>query len=110
MKLLCRRRGRFPFNERGDLGGIFKEANVEWDAFWKGDTGRAFTYAPGTDVHGNPLNPAPAPATPDPNAAQDAALSAQTAQRRAALASGSITGGSQPILGSDIHSLNLGGS
>jgi hypothetical protein len=51
-------------------------------------------------------------APPDPNAATQAALDAQNKSRKALLASGGATGQGQPspILGSDIHSLNLGGS
>ena len=52
-------------------------------------------------------------ALPDPNAAAQTALDAQTAQRKALLASGgqtNVTGGGANILGSDIHSLNLTGA
>jgi hypothetical protein len=91
---------RFPFNNRGDIS-------------WLGP-GFGQMLA-GNDYMGNsPKNepPAPPPA-PDPNAAANTALDAQSKQRRALLATGGQTefaGSGGMLLGSDIHSLNLGGN
>jgi hypothetical protein len=70
----------------------------------------AGVFAPGGKTGGGLPGAEP---LPDPNAAAQTALDAQNKERRALLASGGktdMTGGSGMLLGSDIHSLNLGGS
>lgn len=101
MLLSCRRR-RFPFNNRGEVGERIIDAVV----------GIA-TLGMVPDVLGiDKKRGGPDASTPpDPNKAAQSALDAQTADRKKLLASGGSTGQGQssPILGSDIHTLNLGG-
>ena len=93
---------RFPFNNRGE--SHFFDQIAYWsthglvDLFTGGSKG---------------ADPPAAVAPPDPNKAAQDALDAQNKDRRALLASGGktdLTGGSGMLLGSDINSLNVGGS
>ena len=84
---------RFPFNNRGESA-----LHAIMDLF-----------SGGSKSSDTPT----APAAPDPNKAAQDALDAQNKDRRALLASGGktdLTGGSGMLLGSDINSLNVGGS
>ena len=97
---------RFPFNNKGssELHDIISMLGPGLGQILAGN-----------DYMGNPKKadlPAAA-ALPDPNKAAQDALDAQNKDRRALLASGGrtdLTAGSGMLLGSDIHSLNLGGS
>ena len=88
---------RFPFNNKGNIGEWFSHGGLAGMLMDKKDKGS---------------EPAPAP-LPDPNAAAQTALDAQNKDRRTLLASGGrtdLTSGSGMLLGSDINSLNVGGS
>jgi hypothetical protein len=111
-----KRRRRFPFNNRGDLsfsGWNPIHAVENWGNSFNiwADAGYQDWTVGAAKKRLNAENNAISLPLPDPNAAQQTALDAQTKQRKTLLASGGATGQgqSQPILGSDIHSLNLGG-